>query len=348
MRSGGKLSVETDNVTLQNATVAAGYKGACIYLEEGATMYIKGNPTFSNNMISVDFSSATNGGEAYPDSGAKAQQDIYINGYTYRTAESLVVTGNLTGAEGSIYVWASDMPHYRQGNQFAVFASDVDTDTVKVFRNARTDGDTANTTNGYLRGTTKNDGKIYWNGTYTFSVTKTVSGAVTPDAFNFRITGVSSAMTYRLYEYNDNGSTWTAKTGLGATGTLSAFTMEDANTVIVPLHHGERIDIDIPEDTDVTVAEKNPGSRYKVSYVATDGIVHPVTYTMPDEYQGTGAITLNQDISVDFTNSSGIVAPTLVSTTRNKIPFAAVMTAGLLVVPFVVGRRRKKDEEESV
>ena len=108
---GGTVTAGT-GVSLQNSTVTAGKDGAGIYLAEGSKLYIFGEPVFSGNKADASsIASEKNGGEpAYSD--GTVQQDIYIAGYSDTDAASLVVTGNLTGSEGSIWVWAEDQPHY--------------------------------------------------------------------------------------------------------------------------------------------------------------------------------------------------------------------------------------------
>lgn len=77
---------------------------------------------------------------------SKARQDIYIEGYdgTEDAATSIVITGNLTGEPGSIWVWAENANHYKTLTQFATVQAGVTlTDaSYKVFRNARSDADT--------------------------------------------------------------------------------------------------------------------------------------------------------------------------------------------------------------
>ncbi len=172
VKNGGELTIGT-GVSLENSTTQR--NGAGIYLAEGSKLYISGNPHFSGNVINASsIASETNGGETSY-AGGIARQDIYIAGYENENAISLVVTGNLTGTAGSIWVWAEDKPHYWQRKQFAVMKDGVKTG-LNVFRNARTDLDTINNTNpmAALYGETKTGDAInvYWTGSPIVTVTK--------------------------------------------------------------------------------------------------------------------------------------------------------------------------------
>ncbi|MBQ9720228.1 MAG: hypothetical protein IJV64_05985, partial [Oscillospiraceae bacterium] len=100
--SGGTLTVGTGS-TIRNSITTQ--NGAGVYLAEGGRMNISGDPHFTGNTVSFTDPTATNGEETVYSSG-EANQDIFLAGYTDTTAASLHVTGNLTGADGSIWVWA--------------------------------------------------------------------------------------------------------------------------------------------------------------------------------------------------------------------------------------------------
>ena len=170
VNSGGSLTVGTGSV-IRNSTTSA--NGAGVYLAEGSTMNISGDPSFSNNTVAFDDTNAMNGLEPVYSSG-KAEQDIYIAGYSDTDASSLHVTGNLTGNPGSIWVWASNEPHYKQSKQFAVMDGGTYTG-LNVFRNAQKDTETEkplNTMPKYLYGVTRgSDGKVYWSGGADLTIT---------------------------------------------------------------------------------------------------------------------------------------------------------------------------------
>jgi hypothetical protein len=136
--------------------------GAGIYLAEGSTMEISGAPVFTGNSSSTPAaSSAKNGGEPYN----QLRQDIYIAGYAgdNNPATSLKVTGDLTGEDGTIWVWPEQESHYKEDLQFAVYSGSNAPDGMTVFRNARTDQETSGRErNGYLTGVARDDRRIYW------------------------------------------------------------------------------------------------------------------------------------------------------------------------------------------
>ena len=157
--NGGSLTMGS-GATIRNSNTTA--SGAGVYLEEGSKMYLSGAPSFRDNVSTgtVMETGSTNGGAA--------RQDIYIAGYPDSQAESLVVTGNLTGPEGAIWVWAENGEHYQENKQFAAVKDGVtvNNDTYKVFRNAQTDrnttGRTRTTDDGILLGGKGSGQKIIW------------------------------------------------------------------------------------------------------------------------------------------------------------------------------------------
>lgn len=329
--SGASLTAGT-GATLQNATTSG--SGAAVYLAQGAKMYISGEPVFSNNIstgVSLG-SSATNGSEPY----TQAKQDIYIAGYANASAASLVVTGELTGSEGSIWVWPENADHYKYGTQFATMQGGIRTG-LNVFRNARTDSDTKNAalaTPKYLYGVS-HDGdtiNVYWNAAW-LTISKEIDGNIADmtQTFPFTVLGLTAGDTYAFIRYTSaNGIDWTAETGTSATGTLTA---DASGALSFTLGHHQRIVIIIPSGMGVTVSETN--SIYKESYVIGNGS-STMGYT-------TESITMDDDTSVTFTNTLNAVAPTGYGTAT--IPYVLMLMAGLALV-LTLTRRRKGGGED--
>ena len=175
-----------------NNNICSG-SGAGIYLTKGSILKLSGNPNFGGNDLkggdgtdkddivgtNGNFSTvalpanSTNGTKPY----TKARQDIFIAGYFGEPATSLVVTGEITSGEGSIWVWAEqvgdEVNHYKQLMQFGVMTDAVKglnedklASTLKAFRNAQPDETTENGTDTYLYGTKEGEteGYIYWSG----------------------------------------------------------------------------------------------------------------------------------------------------------------------------------------
>lgn len=155
--------------TICDNTVSGTGNGPGVYLPEGATFNISGNPTFAANIRDEALVGKTNGGDEYP----KARQDIFIAGYEAEddvtNAASLVVTGNLTSGDGSIWVWAEESPHYKSLQQFAKYTSGITNteSSLKVFRNAQDDSLT-NASGEPLFGVVRNDDtegfNVFWGG----------------------------------------------------------------------------------------------------------------------------------------------------------------------------------------
>ncbi len=329
--SGASLTAGT-GATLRNATTSG--SGAAVYLAQDAKMYISGEPVFSNNIstgVSLG-SSATNGSEPY----TQAQQDIYIAGYANASAASLVVTGNLTGAEGSIWVWPEKVDHYQYGTQFATMQGGIRTG-LNVFRNARTDAETKNAalaTPKYLYGVS-HDGdttNVYWNAAW-LTISKEIDGNIADmtQTFPFTVLGLTAGNAYAFTRYTSaNGIDWTAETGTGATGTLTA---NASGALSFTLGHHQRIVIIIPSGMAVTVSETN--SIYKESYVIGNGS-STVGYT-------TESITMDDDTSVTFTNTLNAVAPTGYGTATT--PYVLMLMAGLALVLTLMRRRKGGGED---
>lgn len=145
--------------------------GAGIYVSGAAKLSISGNIDFGGDGIegntlsttagnfsttAITGTKPTNAGMSYP----YGRQDIYLaeDGDGPKT---LFVTDELTGGDGTIWVWAASERHYGMNNDFAVATSPalLTDDTMHVFRNAREDNVTACGTK-YLTG--EEGSRTYW------------------------------------------------------------------------------------------------------------------------------------------------------------------------------------------
>ena len=152
--------------------------GAGIYLDyeaenRHATLMLSGSPDFGGkglyptgeinskvgNFQEGSLVAKSNGGKLY----TRARQDIYIAGYKNGLVTSLVVHGELTAEDGSIWIWAEHQEHYETLKQFAVLNTTSPVN-LKAFRNARPDDETKNTTGDYLYGVLGENGHINWSG----------------------------------------------------------------------------------------------------------------------------------------------------------------------------------------
>ena len=331
---GGSLTAGTGSTIRNSATTQL---GAGVYLSEGGTMNVSGNPVFSGNTVGTTQTGATNGGEnVYAD--GTAEQDIYIAGYSNVTAASLNVTGNMTGAPGSIWVWASDAPHHKQSRQFAVMRGGTYSG-LNVFRNARTDADTENPLSGtplYLYGVSKdNDGYVYWSGGANLTVTKTVTGDMgdtrPSNAFTFTLTVAEMAPGTKI--------AYTKETAAGtASGTL---TLDNAGQASFTLAHGENITIQaLPLGNTITVTEEN--GYYKM-IVPDEAPANMEDYGAVSESGRTkgATFTLSGDAALAVENNLPPVAPTGV--TLRILPFLAMLAAGFCLVPVMLCGSRKKE-----
>ena len=174
-RGGAVYVTGTAAMTLKAGTFktnTADTDGACLYLEENAKLYLSGKPSFgsgssANTVTKEGYSDHKNGDESVY-TGNKVRQDIY----TAETGEepgSIVITGKLTGADGSIWVWAESEHHHKQLTPFASFAEGVNVSynaaQLKVFRNAQDDETTENGTDTWLYGSLgENPEFVYWTG----------------------------------------------------------------------------------------------------------------------------------------------------------------------------------------
>lgn len=184
---GGAVYIE-GTLTLSGGTIngnTAATNGAGIYLTETAKLDLSGAPTFgdgtegkpANTVILTGYTDKKNGNESvYGDN--KVRQDIYTT-ETDENPASIVVSGNLTGEDGSIWIWSESDKHDKTMTPFAVIdpskltITDANRETVgemfKVFRNARDDVETENPlsqTPAYLYGMLKTDNNqyVYWYG----------------------------------------------------------------------------------------------------------------------------------------------------------------------------------------
>ncbi|MBQ7614285.1 MAG: hypothetical protein IJU77_04515 [Butyrivibrio sp.] len=158
--SGGTIA----HNTLEGYGIEGKKGGAGIYLATDAdankrpVLYISGNPIFgeganANTLEISGYAEKKNGTEsAY--TGNIVRQDIYI-AETVDKPAAMVVNGDLTGAEGSIWVWTVSDKHYKTITPFAAFGTGVvyakqpaagqySSGHLKVFRNAQDDETTQN------------------------------------------------------------------------------------------------------------------------------------------------------------------------------------------------------------
>ena len=239
------------------------------------------------------------------------------------------MAGNLTGGPGSIWVWAEDLPHYKQSSQFALMSGGTHTG-LNAFRNARTDNDTDNplsTTPKYLYGIER-DGKVYWSGSVILGVTKTVTGAMGDKsaAFPFTVSGLTNGKTYEFERFSStDGTTWTKVSD----GSLTAAD----GKISFSLKHYEKIEIAVPGGTSVTVSEEN--GQYRASYAIDGG-----SSTAGNTASG---IVMDDDRIAAFTNDLPPVAPTGISI--SLIPFIWILILGtLLAMTALPIRRRRRGE----
>ncbi len=175
--------------TIEKNKVLAGGEGAGIYVSQGSTLKLSGSPGFGSgsdaNTAALDgYSTKENGGAAY--GSDTVRQDIYLaeTGAESTTDEkydpaSIIVTGDITSGDSSIWVWAEDQYRYKQLMPFAKMetgvkfaesptGSQLDAAHLKAFRNAQDDETTENGTDTYLYGTIEGEktdaGIIYWTG----------------------------------------------------------------------------------------------------------------------------------------------------------------------------------------
>ena len=170
----------TDKGELKNSRTVD--NGAGVYLATGGRLHLSGAPLFGgtdvdpadgfiNNAVG-NFKVGTltdqkNGGWGY----TVAHQDIYLEENNSEMPACIIVDGMLSGENGSIWVWAESEYHYPQLKPFGVLESynddgELDGGNLAIFRDARDDETTGNTTASYLYGTKVGPtaGYVYWNG----------------------------------------------------------------------------------------------------------------------------------------------------------------------------------------
>ena len=188
VKQSGSLTLSGGTLTGNTAEGSGNYSGSGIYLDATSKVNISGAPIFhvdgenDNTVTLADYDSKKNGDESVY-TGNNVRQNIYIAEENEANPQSIVINGDLTGAEGSIWVWAENSVHYEQRRSFAVLEGvefvetaevDIsnkkfDAEHLKVFRNARDDNTTDNpmdSTPKWLYGTIEGDesGFVYWHG----------------------------------------------------------------------------------------------------------------------------------------------------------------------------------------
>ena len=165
--AGGAIYTENNNTnivmtggTIRNCLAPV---GGGIYLghKAGSELRIQGSVRFSGN-YGTDYNElndSLNGGEKEYRNG-KVRQDIYVKNYkSSRPVSSIILTGNISASDGSIWVWLEPWPYYKIQRQFAIAEKGVNESSYSVFRDARPDSDkesyvgTDNDTGVYLTGT---------------------------------------------------------------------------------------------------------------------------------------------------------------------------------------------------
>ncbi len=130
--------------------------GAGIYVSADAKLKISGNINFGGSGVVGESLSTTSGNfSTTPISGdnptnatmsyAYGRQDIYLAETEDDDPKMLFVTGELTGGDGTIWLWAESENHYGKNRDFAEVTSPalLTETTMHAFRNAREDSVTA-------------------------------------------------------------------------------------------------------------------------------------------------------------------------------------------------------------
>lgn len=185
-KGGAVFAASGATVTMTGGTVnrnESGGDGAGIYLSDGSTLKLSGAPSFGGTGIDVsgnitvtngnfktgELTAQLNGGKHYQ----RARQDIYLSENHENVPASIIVTGDLTGADGSIWVWAQEPVHSKTLMPFAKLGDGVviSENHLKVFRNARNDVDAGNTTDTWLFGKLRETvpGYVCWSGVEGFA-----------------------------------------------------------------------------------------------------------------------------------------------------------------------------------
>lgn len=200
--------------------------GAGVYLAEGGKLYLSGSPNFggtgtnvSGNITTSNGNFRTNGYLVAQKNGGKtyllARQDIYIAGYHGndgdKNAVSLIVNGDITSGDGTIWVWAAESPHYKFLQQFAKIDSGSAA-SLRAFRNARPDSETSTSNVGhYMFGFTKDDMKyVFWSGSRHVILRKSASG--TYAALSGAMFDIYTDSSETNYAVDNNGNPMTGLT----------------------------------------------------------------------------------------------------------------------------------------
>ena len=210
VENGGSLTVQ-DGVTLQNSRTDEGYSGGAVYVASGgavtmtggsvnhnesvgngagiyldvdSTLKLSGAPNFGGTGTNVSGNITTangnfktgalvaklNGGKDY----TRARQDIFLAEGNENPA-SIMLTDNLKGPAGSIWIWADNVIHYRMMMPFATIDKNggISPESYSIFRNARTDDLTLCEGDTYLTGSAgKVKNFVYWTGGFTIQFKK--------------------------------------------------------------------------------------------------------------------------------------------------------------------------------
>lgn len=178
MNISGSPKFEENGFATVNGTVVSAEEGACIYLAKDSRLNLSGSPGFRRNILPAQGQIINGSTEDY------VRQDIFLAGYSGTTANSIYVTGELSG--DMIWVWPEQSPHRVNGEQFAKMEGEISDASLSMFRNALPDTDT-NCSNGeFLAGVRieGDDTNVYWDKMYQIQFNKTdnkdlrVSGAV--------------------------------------------------------------------------------------------------------------------------------------------------------------------------
>ena len=150
-REGQKVTIAAGTGTGEAATIKGNVaaSGAGIYIGQNVTLELSGDIDFGGTDVyaagdtlpegkkigdikGTDGNFAT--GETLPAGSANGQsayervrQDIFMEGHSYeeKAANSIVVSGPITSAPGSIWVWVVEQEHFKMLKQFAVLDDDL-------------------------------------------------------------------------------------------------------------------------------------------------------------------------------------------------------------------------------
>lgn len=318
----------TGKPVIRNNTANA---GAGIYLAgTGSVLNLQDAPNFNNNTVTnADYTSKTNGGEGVYTDG-KVRQDIYLANGSSTAAQNIVVTNDLTGEDGSIWVFAESRNHYKRHDQFAVMSGG--SYKVTAFRNAQDDERTQNVSSSqYLTGVRKSDdSNVYWGipNAVNLTIKKTVTGGMGDFTRQFKFTvftkSGSGLKSNEKYAYTRTPA------DTGETG-LNTLTVNENGQITFSLAHGESITLeDLPLDAEITIQEAH--DLYTVTWLL-EGQDDEET---GDEY----TFKLANDVTLSVTNNLEPVAPTGYSVTT--LPYLFLLLAGAVL--YLVSRKKRHTE----